>query len=61
MEFLKPFFADGLLKALALVNAARSNEAFKKEECMLVECYCILTNGGVRLVSVAVVEDDGKT
>ena len=42
MEILKPFFADGLLKALALVNAAKSKQLFKREGCMLVVLLCFL-------------------
>lgn len=44
-----------------LVNATKSNEAFKREERMLVEGYYALTNHIVRLVSVVVDENDGKT
>ena len=54
METLKPLFADGLRKALAVVNAAKSNEAFKKEECMLSGYWCAATIDIIRIFSVVV-------
>ena len=57
MELLKPLFADGLLKAPALVSAAKSKEAFKREDCILVGYKCALTNDIVRLVYVVVKEN----